>query len=281
MENNLTVKTVPFAGTDLIAAKDETTGKIHVGVSYVCNGIGLSEKQKDNEVSKIQRDLVLKRGANKLPLKFEGQVREALCLDIEFLPLWLAKISITPAMQAERPDVVDVLMKYQLEAKDVLAEAFIKNNKPKTAKQETLRLGEMNALTRLLMPIYNASGMAPQFQAAAVKNLYAQVGIDIPTEGITLNKRLLDVTAIAKRLGILSSSGNPHIQAVSAIISQLDILPEEKELASFQNAVSGHAGTNWQYAESVVIKVEQWLIANRRPTAILAGGKTYKVTYAS
>ncbi len=59
MENQLSVKAVPFMGDELMAAKDEETGKIYAGVSYICKGIGLTEKQKDIEVSKIQKDLVL------------------------------------------------------------------------------------------------------------------------------------------------------------------------------------------------------------------------------
>ena len=48
--------------------------------SCICKGIGLTEKQKDNKVSKIQKDLVFQKGAKKLPLKFEGQVREVECI---------------------------------------------------------------------------------------------------------------------------------------------------------------------------------------------------------
>ena len=76
--------------------------------------------------------------------------------------------------------------------------------------------------------------MAPQFVAVAMKSLYAPVGVEIPLEGVTLNKQLFDATAIAKKVGVMSRSGKPHAHAISAIIAQVDVLPEEKELAPFR-----------------------------------------------
>ena len=113
-----------------MAAKNEATGKIHVGVSYICRGIGFSKSQKDTQIQNVQKDAVL----NKRCLKFQAGVfapnNEALALDIDFLPLWLAKITITPNMQKEQPEVADKLIQYQLKAKDVLAAAFIQQQKP-------------------------------------------------------------------------------------------------------------------------------------------------------
>lgn len=125
MKNELVVKEVEFNGDYLKAMQDAETGKIYAGVSWICNGIGLNEKQKDNQVSKIQNDYVLKNGCLQLPLKFEGQVRNALCIELDYLPLWLAKISITPNMIKETPELANKICKYQVQAKDVLAKAFI------------------------------------------------------------------------------------------------------------------------------------------------------------
>lgn len=126
MQNNLVVKTVNFSGDSLTAVKDESTGKIFTGVSYICKGIGLTEGQTKNEKKRIQEDLVLRKGGRNLILPTNGGNQEALTIDINFLPLWLAKISITPTMQKEQPEITDKLINYQLQAKDVLAAAFIK-----------------------------------------------------------------------------------------------------------------------------------------------------------
>ncbi len=147
---------------------------------------------------------------------------------------------------------------------------------PKKAQQ---RLGEVNSAARIIRQTLKEAGMAPQFVAVAMKSLYAPVGVEIPLEGITLNKRLYDASAIAKRLGVLSKSGMPHGQAISAIIAQVDVAEEEKELAPFQNCKSGHAGTNWQYTESVVAKVNLWLTRNAYPAEIHYKDRVYKVRY--
>ena len=148
---------------------------------------------------------------------------------------------------------------------------------PRKAQQ---RLGEVNSAARIIRQTLREAGMAPQFVAVAMKSLYAPVGVEIPLEGITLNKRLFDATAIANRLGVLSRSGKPHAHAVSAIIAQVDVLPEEKELVPFQSGINGHSGTNTQYTESVVTKVSLWLERHGYPTEISYKGKQYTVRYA-
>ena len=147
---------------------------------------------------------------------------------------------------------------------------------PRKAQQ---RLGEVNSAARIIRQTLREAGMAPQFVAVAMKSLYEPVGVEIPLEGIRLNKRLYDATAIAKRLGVMSKSGNPHAHAVSAIISQVKVLPEEKELAPFQSSISGHSGTNTQYTESVVDKVKQWLEQHGNPEIISCKGKRYIMRY--
>lgn len=147
---------------------------------------------------------------------------------------------------------------------------------PRKAQQ---RLGEVNSAARIIRQTLREAGMAPQFVAVAMKSLYEPVGVEIPLEGITLNKRLFDATAIANRLGVLSQSGKPHAHAVSAIIAQVDVLPEEKELVPFQSGINGHSGTNLQYTESVVAKVSLWLERHGYPTEISYKGKQFAIRY--
>jgi len=95
---NLIIKDVDFQGQKLKSAQDKNTQKIYVGVNWVCKGIGLTEDQMKRCRKNIQTDLVLQQGRSNLTLPTDGGEQEVLCLDIEFLPLWLAKISITPKM---------------------------------------------------------------------------------------------------------------------------------------------------------------------------------------
>lgn len=121
MKNELVTKEVEFNGALLKATQDNETGKIYVGASWVCNGIGLSKSQKDSQIQKIQSDVVLKLGC----LKFQGGVfdenNETIAIDLDYLPLWLAKISITPTMQKENITLTNRIINYQTQAQKVLA----------------------------------------------------------------------------------------------------------------------------------------------------------------
>ncbi|MGE7114730.1 ORF6C domain-containing protein [Lysinibacillus sp. NPDC047702] len=142
--NQLTVveqKFVPFGEHELLAVKI-TDGKIYAAVKWVCAGIGLTRDQIKNERNKIQNDLVLSKGGRNLTLPTNGGIQDILCIELDFLPLWLAKISITPSMQETNPLAVKNLVNYQLKAKDVLAEAFL----PKQLSQDPITLALESAL---------------------------------------------------------------------------------------------------------------------------------------
>lgn len=138
--NELEIKRVPFLGAELMAARDES-GQIWAGVRWMCDGLGLSKGQMQNERSRIRGDKVLSQGERNLVLPTRGGNQETLCLKLDFVPLWLAKISITPTMESDNPELADRLEQYQLRAKDVLAAAFLPSvhKEPKSA-MELLRL---------------------------------------------------------------------------------------------------------------------------------------------
>ena len=125
--HGLAVKDVEFNGAMLRAAQIEDI--VWVGVKWICDGLGLSEDRGKYERKKIQKDLVLSKGVNFYPLGTDNANSDGLCLMLEYLPLWLAKISITPTMKKENPELADRLVEYQLKAKDVLAEAFLPKRK--------------------------------------------------------------------------------------------------------------------------------------------------------
>lgn len=117
-------KLVPFNGAELLGVK-ANDGKVYIGVKWVCQGIGFDKSHSDAQVRKIQSDVVLTKGAVNLTLPTNGGIQDVLTIDLEYLPLWLAKISITPSMQVDQPEVAQKLIAYQLKAKDVLAAAFL------------------------------------------------------------------------------------------------------------------------------------------------------------
>lgn len=114
---------VPFAGSEILAAKTHD-GKIFAAVKWVSEGLQLSDGQIRNERKRVQEDPVLQKGVQNLVLPTNGGLQSVLCIEIEFLPMWLAKISITPTMKKETPWIADRLIEFQIKAKNVLAEAF-------------------------------------------------------------------------------------------------------------------------------------------------------------
>lgn len=125
------VKEIPFAEGSLLGIRTED-GKIWLGVRKACRDIGLTDAQARAEVSKVQESLLLKNSCKKLSLKFETQVREVLVLAEKFVPMWLAQINLTPTMQKKNPEAVQKLLKYQLEAADVLHKAFYETEEQKS-----------------------------------------------------------------------------------------------------------------------------------------------------
>ena len=140
--NNLEVKHVDFMGADLVAAKDEN-GTIWAGVRWMCDGIGLTRNQRDNQIEKIKSDSVLSKGAGNLTLPTAGGNQAVWCLELDFIPLWLAKINITPSMKSDTPEVAARLEAYQLKAKDVLAAVFM--------PQQPMQLSDSELMARAIL----------------------------------------------------------------------------------------------------------------------------------
>ena len=211
--NELEVKRVPFMGTDLMAAKDES-GTIWAGVSYICTGLGLNKAQKDNQIEKIRKDSVLLKGCRKFPAGVFDPNNITYAVELDFVPLWLAKINITPAMQAETPELAERLEAYQLKAKDVLAAAFLPKKarggeaKPMTDYQqmmaETRRRNAQIQEARIYTDLakrYKGTTYEQVLNAHATKSLSGEYLLPLPEAG----ERLMSVGEVGAKLGISSN----------------------------------------------------------------------------
>lgn len=211
--NELEVKRVPFMGTDLMAARDED-GTIWAGVSYICNGLGLSKAQKDNQIEKIRKDSVLLKGCRKFPAGVFDPNNITYAVKLDFVPLWLAKINITPAMQAETPELAERLEAYQLKAKDVLAAAFLPKKarggdaKPMTDYQQMMaetrrrnaQIQEARIYTELAKR-YKGTTYEQVLNAHATKSLSGEYLLPLPEAG----ERLMSAGEVGAKLGISSN----------------------------------------------------------------------------
>ena len=208
--NELEVKRVPFMGTDLMAARDEG-GTIWAGVRWMCDGMGLSKGQRDRQITNINADSVISKGAANLRLPTAGGKQSVLCLKLDFVPLWLAKINITPAMQAETPELAERLEAYQLKAKDVLAAAFLPKkvqggeSKPMTDYQQMMaetrrrnaQIQEARIYTELARR-YKGTTYEQVLNAHATKSLSGEYLLPLPEAG----ENLLSAGEVGQELGI-------------------------------------------------------------------------------
>lgn len=145
------------------------------------------------------------------------------------------------------------------------AAAMLLNAKSRTAKQ--------------MMALWTAAGVKPEYQALALGDYYRADGIKLPAIALKGTKETYDKTTIAKKLGILSKSGKPHRAAVGAIIAKLKITDAEREQVPYCR--NGHDGMDYQYTESVIGKVKDWLDENGCPMVIHSDEKSYHVQYES
>lgn len=93
-----------------------------------------------------------------------------------------------------------------------------------------------------------------------------------------LNSKFYSAHEIAKKLGIHSKTGNPHETAVSQLIQKY-ILLEDDETEFFLGSTDNWSGDVTKYAESVIDKVESWLMSKDYPSVIKSNGKNYHVKY--
>ncbi len=145
------------------------------------------------------------------------------------------------------------------------AAAMLLNAKSRTAKQ--------------MMALWTAAGVKPEYQALALGDYYRDDGINLPAIALQGTKKTYDKTTIASKLGILSKSGKPHAAAVGAIIAKLSLSDAEREQVPYCR--NGHDGMDYQYTESVIGKVKDWLDENGCPMVIHSDEKSYRVQYES
>jgi phage antirepressor YoqD-like protein len=116
-KGKLEIKKVNFMGDELVAIRENDSGKIFAGVGWICKGLGVNtRKQKE----KLLDHPVLQEGVSYRSVPTNGGVQDMLVIDIEYLPMWLA----TTNPRRVKPEVKHKIVGYQRAAKDVLANAF-------------------------------------------------------------------------------------------------------------------------------------------------------------
>lgn len=139
-------------------------------------------------------------------------------------------------------------------------------------------LEAVNRAADILKGAYQAAGTDERYLALLVGSVYKECGTEFTLPPIKMNTdKLYDQTMIANELGIMSTSGKPHSQAVGVIIDNLDISDDDKITMPYTN--HGHSGVVVQYKGNVVDMVRDWLEDNGYPRTISGENKKYNVVY--
>lgn len=137
------VKEIPFNGSTLLGVKD-TSGQVWLSVKKTCIDIGLTEGQARKQVENIQKEDVLRPNCRSIAIvQTEGTRevrREQLFINEKVVTLWLAKITLTESIKKKTPLAYNKLIKYQLEAADILHKAFYETEEQKSTFNEMLGL---------------------------------------------------------------------------------------------------------------------------------------------
>ncbi|MDN3202190.1 ORF6N domain-containing protein [Enterococcus faecalis] len=142
-----------------------------------------------------------------------------------------------------------------------------------TARLENAKARKAKLLTELAKDATTEVNKA-LLQDKAVEVLTGSKLLEMPK----LKQKLYDTDEIAKKLGVLSKSGQPHGTAVSQII-QRHIHIEEGESEILPESKGSWSGSVIKYGESVIKKVREWLEKMNYPSQINGGRRNYHVTY--
>ena len=109
---------------------------------------------------------------------------EAYALRLDFVPIWLAKITITDKMQKENPGLAEKLLNYQLKAKDILADAFLPNQQtePANVNPVDVPLGELASYLKVIDKAAVRQNTPPHKIMEALKMVSEQFGVRLPED---------------------------------------------------------------------------------------------------
>lgn len=149
MTNNTALQTTNFNfyGDELIALKDNATGEIYTSINHVLRNVGFTERQIKHIHKKWSEDIIVSKGVQNFVLPSKSGNQETTCISNRKLPIALTKISITPKMKQNQPELTSKLELYQDKCADVLASVFIDH---KTTEQITMQpiLNTLNTFTK-------------------------------------------------------------------------------------------------------------------------------------
>lgn len=115
---NLVRKEINFNNDTILTVLEN--GKVYVSIKHVCKNLGMTENQIESQRQKITKEETLKKGYLKFQVGVFDPNNITLGIELEFLPIWLAKVN--PARFDG--ELKEKLLDYQLHCQKVLADEF-------------------------------------------------------------------------------------------------------------------------------------------------------------
>lgn len=204
--NTSNVTTTSITPAEIKFYQDEVTafqandGEVYAAVNKVLRNIGFNEDRVKAIRKKWRDDRVISPNGRYFTLRYSGGVqpvdKDTYCITNKILPLALAKISITPELEKSYPEVVEKLVRYQLECADVLYNHFFKKETTPEAKPEATPQSILEApLSReeLAMFMYDFRSSLEAF-AAGFKDEVSSLAAIIKSQNDAYNKNMLQLT---------------------------------------------------------------------------------------
>lgn len=184
MINNtaLQVTDFNFYGDELIALKDNSTGKIYTSINSVLRGIGFKDEQVRYQRTKWINDKSISKGVLKFNIPSNGGNQITECISTHKLPLGLAKINITKRMEKDYPDITSKLELYQDKCADVLASVFIDKKSTDNINTELLAESISKAISTALQPINDRLSKLEEQYVNSVNTSNATVQNKLPNK---------------------------------------------------------------------------------------------------
>lgn len=103
---------IPFLDIIITVVKD-ANDTFWVPIKWLCQTIGLSVGQTRRKIADAHDQRIISRGTKMLPIPTSGGTQDMLCLEITYVPFWIAALHITPAMERETPELAERIANYQ------------------------------------------------------------------------------------------------------------------------------------------------------------------------
>lgn len=137
-------------------------------------------------------------------------------------------------------------------------------------------LSVVNETLKIVMDRIDKIVVAEESKVLVMKGILKKAGVEIPID-VTAEQKYYDTKQIGREVGMYSSSGKPHSQAINVILSNIEILDTEKKDVWETNG--SWQGTVTKYTKEVVDKVKKWILGHDYPTEIKNNKKTFHVEY--